>query len=57
MDLIEAYIWLDHVIEKLKKDLVPDTEIEALELSKRLIRENFTGYSDEGVILNQRRKI
>ena len=51
MILLEAYIWLDYIIEKLKKDLSPDAEIEALELSKRMIREKFTGYADEKVII------
>jgi hypothetical protein len=49
MTLLEAYIWLDKLIEYCKKDLLPDAEIESLELCKRMIMEKFTGYSDEKV--------
>ena len=52
MTLVQAYIWLDVIIDKEKKDLAPDTEIQALELCKRLIKEKFSGYSDEKVILD-----
>ena len=53
MTLIETYIWLDVILDRLKEDLVPDTEIQAIELCKRLIKEKFTGYADEKVILKE----
>ena len=49
MKLCEVYVWLDLIIQDIKKDLDMDEKVIALEMTKLLIREKVTCISDDRV--------